>query len=123
VSRRQPGLRSCDVSADRQRCFLGVTCRSVVRNHCIAADLNAGSLLSVSSSLGSYAGERADVGFGVTARYHLEYAPSGTVIRQGGQASGKPHRWHTYDVDWEPRSVTYCYDGVKMAPAAKVLPT
>jgi hypothetical protein len=59
-----------------------------VRNHCIAADLNAGSLLVVLSSPFTYAAELADVGFGVTAGYHFEYAPSGTVIRQGGQASG-----------------------------------
>ena len=40
-------------------------CRSVVRNHCIAADLNAGSLLFVLSSPFSYAAELGTLASGL----------------------------------------------------------
>jgi beta-glucanase (GH16 family) len=54
-------------------------------------------------------------GYDGTAGYHFEYSPKGTAIWQGGTASGDYTGWHTYGVDWEPGSVTYYYDGVKMA--------
>ena len=64
-----------------------------------------------------------------SGRWLRSYCPLPLRVRPGrysyparGSGFRQPHRWHTYGVDWEPRSVTYCYDGVKMAPAPKVLP-
>jgi beta-glucanase (GH16 family) len=54
-----------------------------------------------------------DVGedFHGSVGYHFEYAPKGTAIWQGGQASGNWTGWHTYGVNWQPKSITYYYDG------------
>ena len=62
-------------------------------------------------------------GFHGTAGYHFEYAPSGTAIWQGSQASGDYTGWHTYGVNWQPNSLTFYYDGQKMASYTTGVPT
>ena len=51
-------------------------------------------------------------GLGGDACFHF-HSPSG---RPGGCASGEYDYtgWHTYGADWEPGSVTYYYDGVRV---------
>jgi beta-glucanase (GH16 family) len=53
-----------------------------------------------------------DVMEGLTgdACYHFHSTAGGP----GGCASGNYTGWHTYGADWEPGSVTYYYDGVKV---------
>ncbi len=49
-------------------------------------------------------------GLGGSACYHF-HDPSGGP---GSCASGNYSGWHTFGADWEPGSVTYYYDGVKV---------
>ncbi|GAA2148349.1 hypothetical protein GCM10009760_40230 [Kitasatospora kazusensis] len=49
-------------------------------------------------------------GLGGSACYHY-HSPSGGP---GNCAPGNYSGWHTYGADWEPGSVTYYYDGVKV---------
>lgn len=45
------------------------------------------------------------------ACYHLRYTASGAP---GGCAGSAFTGWHTYTADWEPGSVTFYYDGVRV---------
>ena len=53
-------------------------------------------------------------GYHGTAGYHFEYAPSGSAIWQGGQASGNYTGWHIYGVNWQANAITFYYDGKEM---------
>lgn len=53
-------------------------------------------------------------GLGGEACYHF-HSPSGGP---GSCASGNYTGWHTFGADWEPGSVTYYYDGVKVGQIA-----
>jgi beta-glucanase (GH16 family) len=50
-------------------------------------------------------------GLGGRVCYHLRYT---TTYSAGGCPDGDFTGWHTYAADWEPGSVSYYYDGVKV---------
>jgi beta-glucanase (GH16 family) len=47
------------------------------------------------------------------AEYHYHYAGCGGDCAPGGrgQVAGPTSGWHTYAVNWQPRSITWYYDG------------
>jgi beta-glucanase (GH16 family) len=50
------------------------------------------------------------------AGWHFDHADSsGNSVWQGGVQTGSDFTgWHVYGVDWQPNSITYYYDGVKV---------
>ena len=53
-------------------------------------------------------------GIGGPAYWHFHWGTAAAPRQVGGSPAGNYSGWHTFGADWEPGSITYYYDGVKV---------